>query len=230
MVDHKCEDCKPAVRYHQHNHTLPLEFKTLRITDMQRAKTKRKARIAWSKDEVKLLKRLYQGDNAQSIADELGRSYRAVTVKAHKLGLTKELRVKLGLRKRLRYHEGHRVVDGTKEKLCGECERWKAESQFCISRRTKDGLRWRCKECESKYTRKRRERIRKAGRRNLRYEERHRVLKGAKQKFCRKCKRWKNETGFGKNRSTRDGLVGRCKKCSCKPTGKSCKKRLGMKN
>lgn len=203
---------------------MPLEFRTHRITDMQKAETKKKARRAWTKDEVRLLKRLYQGDNAQSIADELGRSYMAVKVKAHKLGLTKELRVKLGLRNRLRYHEGHRVVDGTKEQLCGECEKWKAESQFCINRRTKDGLQWRCRECEAEYDHKRYKRIRKDRRRYLRYEDRHRVVKGIKQKFCGKCRRWKDETGFHKDSSEKDGLSDRCKKCSCEAASKSRRK------
>jgi len=58
----------------------------------------------------------------------------------------------------------------------------------------------------------------------LGYEDRHRVVNGVKQKYCRKCKRWKNETEFYKDRSRKDGLMGRCKKCSYKPAKKSRKR------
>ncbi len=212
----------------------------------------------WSASEIRRLKRLYPSENVQSIADKLGRSYRSVAAKAHKLGLTEELRVwskrelnllkrlypsktaeqiaeqigrsvqatrmrivLLGLRKRFGYEECHRVVNGAKEKLCGKCRKWKGESQFYKCRSSKDGLQWTCKDCESKYVRKHYEQIKKAGREYLRYEDRHRVVKGIKQKLCSKCKRWKNESDFYKNRATKDGLDSRCKKCSYKPTGKS---------
>jgi len=212
----------------------------------------------WSANEVNLLKKLYQGDNAQSIADKLGRTVSAIATKAHKLGLTEVLRVwskrelnllkrlypsktapeiaeqigrsvqatrmkivLLGLRKRFRYDERHRVVKGTKEKLCSKCRIWKVESQFRKIRSSKDGLNWRCKECEYEYDRKRYERIRKTGRRNLRYEERHRTVGEVKQNFCRECNRWNNESEFYRKRSKKDGLDGRCKNCSSKASGKS---------
>ncbi len=117
----------------------------------------------------------------------------------------------------LKYEQSHRTVRGVKQKLCCRCKKWKGENQYYISRRSNDGLQWQCKECESKYTRKRYEQIAKTGRRNLRYEDRHRVVKGVKQKFCRKCKRWKNEGLFYNSRSTKDGLDDRCKKCSYQP-------------
>ena len=211
----------------------------------------------WSAGEIRQLKRLYPSEIAQSIADELGRSYGAVTAKACKLGLTEKpwfwskrelnllkklypsrtaqeiadqigrsvqvtrLRiVKLGLRKRLRYEECHRVVNGAKQKPCRRCKQWKKESLFYRNRRSRDGLQWHCKECQSK----RLERKRKGGKRYLRYEDRHRVVKGIKQKLCRKCNRWKNESEFYKNRSEKNGLDNQCRKCSYKPTGKSRKK------
>jgi len=155
----------------------------------------------WSTKEIRQLKRLYPSETVQSIADKLGRSYGAITGKAYELGLTQETRVWskrelnvlkrlypsktaqevadqigrsvqatrmkiviLGLAKRFRYEECHRVVNGTKEKLCAKCRKWKGESQFFKSRSSKDGLQWPCKECESKYVRKRYERIRKGGR------------------------------------------------------------------
>jgi ribosomal protein S18 acetylase RimI-like enzyme len=93
------------------------------------------------------------------------------------------------------------------------------------SRKSRDGLLWQCKKCESEYIRKRLEQKRKGARRNLRYEDRHRVVNGIKQKFCRKCRRWKSESEFYKDRSQKDGLYDRCKKCSYKATNKSRKKR-----
>ena len=124
------------------------------------------------------------------------------------------------VRERLKYEESHRTVRGVKQKLCCTCKQWKKESLFHIERGSKDGLNWQCKECAHK----RYERIRKPGRIDLRHEDRHRIVKGVKQKFCRKCKRWKNETGFGKNRSAKGGLNDRCKKCSCEAAGISRKK------
>jgi len=276
---------------------------------MQKTKTKKKTLIAWSKDEVKLLKRLYPdgraeeiaertgraltavrkkayymgikaredrfwsandirqlkrlypSETAQSIADELGRAVGAVTGKAYRMGLAEELRVwskkdlnllrelypsktaqqiaeqigrseratqerihRLGLRKIPRYDDCHRVVKGTKEKLCHKCRKWKGESQFSKNRSSNDGVQSQCKECKSKYARKRYERIRKVGRKYLRFEDRHRVVNGVTQKLCRKCNRWKDETAFYKNRSAKDGLDERCRKCSYKAVSKSRKK------
>ena len=128
------------------------------------------------------------------------------------------------------YEESHRTVGGVKQKLCCRCKKWKDESLFHRNRRTKDGIQWKCKECEKKYDRKRYNRIRKTGRKNLRYEDRHRVVNGAEQKYCRKCKRWKSETGFYKDSSRKDGLMFRCKKCSYKPAKKSRKRRSAVRN
>ena len=165
---------------------------------------------AWSKRELNLLKRLYPSKTAREIAEQIGKSVQATRSRAFRLGL----------RRRFRY-ECHRVVNGTKEKLCSKCRIWKVESQFRKDRRSKDGLHWRCKECEYKYARKRYERKRKGARKNLRYEECHRIVKEVKQKLCCKCKRWKKESEFYRNKSGRDGLYDQCRKCSYKPTGKS---------
>ena len=54
---------------------------------MRKAKTKKKAGIAWSKDEVKLLKKLYPGGRAEEIAERTGRSLTAVTQKAYVMGI-----------------------------------------------------------------------------------------------------------------------------------------------
>ena len=124
----------------------------------------------------------------------------------------------------LRFEDRHRVIRGFKEKLCSRCKKWKDESLFHGNRRSKDGIQWKCKECERKYARKRYNRIRKTGRTNLRYEDRHRIVKGIKQKYCRNCKRWKKESDFYKDRSEKGDLMDRCKKCSYKPVKKSRKK------
>ena len=58
-----------------------------------------------------------------------------------------------------------------------------------------------------------------------RYEERHRVVDGVKQKRCCRCKRWKAESEFYKSRSYKDGLQFWCKACANKATNESRKKR-----
>jgi len=128
------------------------------------------------------------------------------------------------------YEESHRTFRGVKQKLCGDCKQWKKESLFHTNRRSKDGLHWRCKVCECKYARERYEWIRKAGRKNLRYEDRHRAVNGVKQKLCSKCRRWKSESEFNKNNMGKDGLQWRCKKCSYKPAKKSRKRRSAVRN
>jgi len=126
----------------------------------------------------------------------------------------------------LRFEDRHRVIRGFKENLCSRCKQWKYKSDFYKCRQSKDGLSLWCKECGSK----RYERIRKAGRRNLRYEDRHRVVNGVEQKYCRTCRRWKDESAFYKNRSGKDCLNDLCKKCSYKPAKKSRKRRSAVRN
>ncbi len=116
------------------------------------------------------------------------------------------------VREYLSYEDRHRTIRGFKEKLCSHCKKWKYQSEFYRNSRSKDGLTLWCKECGCKCY----ERIREAGRRNLRYEDRHRVVNGVKEKLCRNCRKWKSETEFNKDRSGKDGLKGRCKKCSNK--------------
>ena len=45
------------------------------------------------------------------------------------------------------------------------------------------------------------------------YEESHRTVGGVKQKLCCRCKKWKDESLFCKNRSSKDGLIELCKEC-----------------
>jgi len=113
-----------------------------------------------------------------------------------------------------RYEERHRIVDDEKQKRCRRCKKWKTESEFYKVIQHKDGLSVWCKECGSKYDRKRLLQKNKRARRNLRYEYRHRDVDGIKQKLCCKCGKWKSESEFHKNRSRNDGLAGWCKECS----------------
>ena len=43
----------------------------------------------WSKDDVKLLKKLFPNRRTQEVADQLGRSLRSVKGKSQKMGLKK---------------------------------------------------------------------------------------------------------------------------------------------
>ena len=103
-------------------------------------------RNIWSKKELNLLKKLYPTRTAEQIAEQIGRPLQA----------TRKKIVLLGLRKRFRYEDCHRVVNGSKEKLCPRCRQWKGESQFYINRSSKDGLLGWCKKCSSAASKKRR--------------------------------------------------------------------------
>ena len=111
-------------------------------------------------------------------------------------------------------------------KQCNKCRKWKNESEFSKSRTFKDGLRYWCKACESKYQHRYYLRTSKVKRRNLSYERCHRVVDGVKEKRCRRCKKWKDESSFYKDRQNKDGLGGWCKECS----RKSYKQRLAARN
>ena len=52
-------------------------------------KAKKNTQVRWSKDEVRLLKKLFPKGKAREIANQIGRSVNAVRIKAHKLGLRK---------------------------------------------------------------------------------------------------------------------------------------------
>jgi hypothetical protein len=53
-------------------------------------------------------------------------------------------------RKYLSYEQRHRVVGGVKQKRCGKCRKWKAESEFYKKSAYKDGLTVWCKSCSDK--------------------------------------------------------------------------------
>ena len=124
------------------------------------------------------------------------------------------------LRRNLQYDESHRVVSGVKQKLCSHCRKWKGENSFYKKRGSRYGLGAECKECSKTRAR---ERYRPKGKRlgrYFRFEERHRTVDGVREKFCRKCGKWKKESDFYNSRSAKDGLDSQCKKCTYKPVSK----------
>ena len=124
----------------------------------------------------------------------------------------------------------HQTVKGVKLKRCTKCKRWKEVSEFCKDRLRKDGLKIYCNACVNAYVSKRYRKNKKSVRDYLRYEERHRVIRGFKEKLCSRCKQWKDHSDFFKDKSKKDGLQYRCKKCSYKPVKKFRKKSSTVKN
>ncbi|MHC4541132.1 MAG: hypothetical protein ACYS74_15340 [Planctomycetota bacterium] len=120
-----------------------------------------------------------------------------------------------------KYAETHRTFRGRRQKYCTTCKQWKAESEFRIDRDKRDGLKIRCRGCDSAYEQEYREKHKGDVREYLRFEERHRTVKGVKQKLCCSCRQWKKEAEYYELRSSRDGLSAQCKKCSYKPAKKS---------
>ncbi len=135
------------------------------------------------------------------------------------------------VKKRFVYEESHRTIDGVKQKRCSKCKKWKDESKFGKDRYGKDGLGYDCKDCVRAYMRERCKKEGKGLKTYYRYEECHRVVDGVKQKRCRRCKSWKTESEFYKNRSCKDDLTVWCKECANKATNKSHKKqRTAVRN
>jgi hypothetical protein len=115
-------------------------------------------------------------------------------------------------------------------KQCAKCRKWKDESEFGKDSRLRDGLNYWCRECHRKQSLKRYRKYRKTVKIYYTYEKAHRVVDGVKEKRCRKCRKWKVESEFYKNRSYKDGLQFRCKACANKATNKARKKRLAIRN
>jgi hypothetical protein len=125
------------------------------------------------------------------------------------------------VREHLKFEQRHRVVKGVRQKLCGHCNQWKDEKDFYRNRSMKDGLAYQCIECGREDARERRERENTSVRKNIRYEDRHRVVDGIREKLCTKCGEWKSENQYYKDRTNKDDLSARCKKCSYKAAAKS---------
>ena len=129
------------------------------------------------------------------------------------------------VKKHFVYEESHRTSDGLKQKRCTKCKKWKGESKFGKYGYSKDGLGYDCKDCVRADMREHYKKKGKGLKTYYRYEECHRVVDGVKQKRCRRCKSWKTESEFYKNRSYKDGLQFSCKACANKATNKAHKKR-----
>ena len=63
------------------------EPKSRIITGMEKAKIKKNNWVAWSEDEVKLLKKLFPRGRAREIAEQTGRSLATVRQKAYNMGI-----------------------------------------------------------------------------------------------------------------------------------------------
>ncbi len=133
-------------------------------------------------------------------------------------------RIRGPVKKHFSYEESHRTINSVKQKRCTKCKKLKYESVFSKNRNNKDGLRFWCKKCEREYKRRYYKRNRGPAK-YLRYEKRHRIVNRVKQKRCSRCKKWKAEREFYKDRLRKDGLKFRCKECSKKANRKSHKKR-----
>ena len=200
--------------------------------DMRKAKTKKSRPRPWSANEVKLLKKLYQSENVQSIADELGRSYKAVGGKARNIGLKKEKcppwsRQEIRLLKKMYpdtsardiANELGRTVSAVQKKagklgLRKSIRVWSKRELNLLKKLYPSRMAQQIADQIGRPIQATRLRIHKLGlKKRFRYDERHRVVNGAKEKLCRKCGKWKGESQFSRNRSSKDGLVGWCKEC-----------------
>ena len=203
---------------------------------MRKAKTKRKARIAWSKDEVKLLKKLYQDGGAEEIAEQIGRPLAAVQQKAYKMGIkTRDNRLlwsanEIRLLQRLYRDENAQSIADKLGRTVGAVtakayRMGLTEGPRVWSRRELNLLKRLCPSKTAEQIADQigrslpatRNRIHRLGLgKSLRYDERHRVVKGSKEKLCLKCRKWKAESQFYKDRSSKDGLQWACNECQSK--------------
>jgi predicted transcriptional regulator len=138
----------------------------------------------WSKQELTLLKKLYPDNSTRDIANELGRTVSAVQKKAGKLGLRKSIRV------------------------------WSKRELNLLKKLYPSRMAQQIADQIGRPVQATRKRIVKLGlKKRLRLEDRHRVVKGVKEKLCSKCGKWKDDSQFSKDRSSKDGLVVWCKEC-----------------
>ena len=126
---------------------------------------------------------------------ECSRLYNAALRKKYRKG--KKFRIYL------RFEQRHRTVEGIREKLCSKCGKWKKESEYCKDKSCKDGLTPLCRKCLQK----------DKERHYLNFEMRHRTVDGVREKLCSKCGKWKKESEYCKDNSSKDGLKSQCSKC-----------------
>lgn len=138
--------------------------------------------------------------------------------KAYTRALHKKYRKGRKVRVYLRFVQRHRVFKGVEQKRCSKCGRWKDYDKFYRNTAQKDGLMEWCRNCSYKAAGRT---YGPKSRRNMRYEDRHRLVDGAKEKLCTKCGKWKKENEYYKQRSNKDGISARCRKCSYTSVKKS---------
>jgi len=261
---------------------LPFEFKTHRITVMQKAKTKirKNTWVAWSEDEVnllkklflssgareiseqigrpliavrqkaynmgiktrknrlwsanevRLLKKLYPNEIVRSIADKLGRSYRAVAYKARTIGLGKKKcppwpSQEIRLLKKMYPENSARDIANELGRTVSAVQRkayklglrksirvWSKRELDLLKKLYPSGTAQEIADQIRRPVQATRLRIHKLGlKKRFRYDDCHRVVNGDKEKLCRKCRKWKGESQFCRNRSSKDGLLGWCTEC-----------------
>jgi len=116
-------------------------------------------------------------------------------------------------------------------KQCTKCKKWKDLREFSKQSSRKDGLRSWCKKCECEYAHNYYGRKKKRMRKHTISELSHRLVNGAKEKRCCRCKKWKAETEFYKQRRLKDGLMVYCKECTDKATNDARRRRrLAVRN
>lgn len=108
-----------------------------RVAIKSRAKVLGVQRLAWTKDELDFLKRVYEDLNYTTveIADALNKTTAAVTSKAMRLKLTRNDYIK------------------DNKKFCHSCKTEKDISEFHKNKSKKIGLGSYCKDCKSKKNR-----------------------------------------------------------------------------
>ena len=101
-------------------------------------------------------------------------------------------------------------------KRCRRCKKLKDKSEFSKQSSRTDGLRCWCKKCECDCKHEYYRRNRKSVKKYNSYEEIHRVVDGVKEKWCRRCRKWKALIDYHKNVAAKDRLCLRCKECTNK--------------
>jgi rubredoxin len=90
-------------------------------------------------------------------------------------------------------------------KQCSKCKEIKAKSEFGKNPKSKDGLQWKCRACQSAYQRERRERNKLKNADRTEFPE---------TKRCPTCGETKAGSEFSRHSSAPDGLSGQCKPCA----------------
>lgn len=151
-----------------------------------------------SNQEIALLKKLYPDNSSRDIANELRRTVSAAQQKVCKLGLRKSIRI------------------------------WSEKELNLLKKLYPSRTAKEIADQIGRPVQATRLKIHELGlKKRFRYDEAHRVVNGAKEKLCRRCRKWRGEDQFNKNRSSKDGLLGWCKECL---SAARKKRRLDAKN